>query len=67
VSRTLAGLALEEFEELVERAIDRRSEVSLTHLMDIFEVLTDDVGGWGQQAVAVPALRLGRVGGNSRA
>ncbi len=41
VSRTLAELTLEEFEELVERTIGRRFEVWLTQLVDALGPLTD--------------------------
>lgn len=44
MSRTLAELTLEELEELVERAIDRRLTVWLTQLMDAFEGLGDENG-----------------------
>jgi hypothetical protein len=44
VSRTLAELTLEELEELVERTIDGRFEVWLTHLVDALDALTDENG-----------------------
>jgi hypothetical protein len=44
VSRTLAELTLEEFEELVERTIDSRLEVWLTQLVDALDALTNQDG-----------------------
>jgi hypothetical protein len=44
MARNLGELTAKEFEELVERAIDRRFEVWLTQLMDAFEGLTDENG-----------------------
>jgi hypothetical protein len=44
MARNLGELTAEEFEELVERAIDRRFEVWVTQLMDAFEGLSDDNG-----------------------
>jgi len=44
MARNLGELTAEEFEELVERAIDRRFEVWLTQLMDAFEGLSDKNG-----------------------
>jgi hypothetical protein len=42
VEETLEALSAKEFEELVERAIDRRLEVWLTQLMDAFIGLQDE-------------------------
>lgn len=44
MARNLGELTAEEFEELVERTIDRRFEVWLTQLMDAFEGLSDENG-----------------------
>lgn len=42
MERTLGELTAEEFEELIERAIDRRLVVWLTQLMDAFEGADDE-------------------------
>jgi len=42
MDKTLGELTAEEFEELVERTIDRRLEVWLTQLMDAFEGVGDE-------------------------
>ena len=42
MEKTLAALSTKEFEELVERTIDRRLEVWLTQLMDAFIGLQDE-------------------------
>jgi hypothetical protein len=44
MARNLGELTAEEFEELVERTIDKRFEVWLTQLMDAFEGLSDENG-----------------------
>ena len=44
MARTLTELTVEELEDLVERTIDRRFEVWLTQLMDVFEGLSDENG-----------------------
>ncbi len=44
MARSLGELTADEFEELVERTIDRRFEVWLTQLMDAFEGLSDENG-----------------------
>ena len=42
MEKTLEALSAKEFEELVERTIDRRLEVWLTQLMDAFIALQDE-------------------------
>jgi hypothetical protein len=42
MAKSMGELTAEEFEELVERAIDRRFEVWLTQLMDALEGLGDE-------------------------
>jgi len=42
--RTLGELTVDEFEELLERTIDKRFEVWLTQLMDAFEGVSDENG-----------------------
>jgi len=42
MARTLAELTVKEFQELVERTVDRRFEVWLTQLMDSFEGVSDE-------------------------
>ena len=42
MEKALQALSAKEFEELVERTIDRRLEVWLTQLMDAFIGLQDD-------------------------
>jgi hypothetical protein len=44
MARNLGELTAEEFEELVERTIDKRFEVWLTQLTDAFEGLSGDNG-----------------------
>jgi hypothetical protein len=44
MAKSLSELTAEEFEELVERTIDKRFEVWLTQLMDAFEVVSDENG-----------------------
>lgn len=44
MAKSLGELTAEEFEELVERTIDRRFEVWLTQLMDAFEGASDENG-----------------------
>jgi hypothetical protein len=44
MAKNLGELTAEEFEELVERTIDKRFEVWLTQLMDAFEGLSDENG-----------------------
>ena len=44
MARTLAELTVKEFQELVERTVDRRFEVWLTQLMDALERLGDENG-----------------------
>lgn len=44
MARSLSELTAEEFEELVERTIDKRFEVWLTQLMDAFEGVSDENG-----------------------
>jgi hypothetical protein len=44
MAKSLSELTAEEFEELVERTIDKRFEVWLTQLMDAFEGVSDENG-----------------------
>ena len=44
MANSLSELTAEEFEELVERTIDKRFEVWLTQLMDAFEGVSDENG-----------------------
>jgi hypothetical protein len=44
MAKSLGELTAEEFEELVERTIDKRFEVWLTQLMDAFEGVSDENG-----------------------
>jgi hypothetical protein len=44
MAKSLGELTAEEFEELVERTIDKRFEVWLTQLMDAFEGAGDENG-----------------------
>jgi len=44
MAKSLSELTAEEFEELVERTIDKRLEVWLTQLMDAFEGVSDENG-----------------------
>jgi len=44
MAKSLSELTAEEFEELVERTIDRRFEVLVRLLMDAFEGVSDENG-----------------------
>ncbi len=57
MARNLGELTAEEFEELVERTIDRRFEVWLTQLMDAFEGLSDENGDELRPEVAASLRR----------
>jgi hypothetical protein len=57
MAKSLSELTAEEFEELVERTIDKRFEVWLTQLMDAFEGVSDENGDELRPGFAVSLRR----------